>query len=102
MGIRNWFKKRKSKTQHSENMQIVVIDQKAPSIADGMAISKSRQIELEHYVRMAFWSSNDAFYILEQITAKCNHVNEVTFVVMEFCRTRMALHMSNRKNKYYL
>ena len=67
-----------------------MIDNKADSIPEGLGITEERQMELISYVQLAFMFSQDSFYILEKIIEKCKHTNEITFVVLEFSRTRIA------------
>lgn len=82
-----------------------MIDNKAVTITEGLGITEERANELSHYVQLAFMFSQDAFYVLEKIIDKCKHTNEITFVVLEFSRTRISMAMANgdfktNKNKY--
>ena len=101
----NWFKKKKKQYPEYENLKLRVIDNKAPTVTEGLGITEERAEQLRHYVQLAFMYSQDSFYILEKVIDKCKHTNEVTFVVMEFSRTRISMAMANgefktNKNSY--
>ena len=99
------FKRNKTKYPEYNHLKLLVIDNKAPTVTEGLGITEERAEQLRHYVQLAFMYSQDSFYILEKVIDKCKHTNEVTFVVMEFSRTRISMAMANgefktNKNSY--
>ena len=94
----NWFKKKKYPEYN--HLKLLVIDNKAATVTEGLGISQERAEELTHYVKMAFMYTQDSFFILEKCIDKCKHTNEITLVVMEFARTRIAMEMARKQNMY--
>ena len=95
MSWKNIFKRNKTSYPEYNHIKLLVIDNKALTITEGLGIAEDRAEQLRHYVQLAFMFSQDSFYILEKIIDKCKHTNEVTFVVMEFSRTRISMAMAN-------
>lgn len=95
MSWKNIFKRNKTNYPEYNHLKLLVIDNKALTITEGLGITENRAEQLRHYVQLAFMFSQDSFYILEKIIDKCKHTNEVTFVVMEFSRTRISMAMAN-------
>ena len=99
MSWKNIFKRNKAKYPEYNHLKLLVIDCKAPTVTEGLGITEDRAEQLRHYVQLAFMYSQDSFYILEKVIDKCKHTNEVTFVVMEFSRTRISMAMANGEFK---
>jgi hypothetical protein len=93
------FKKNKKMYPEYKHLKLLVIDNNAPTVTEGLGITEERAGELTYFVQLAFMCSQDAFYVLEKIIDKCKHTNEVTYVVLEFSRIRISMLLANQEFK---
>ena len=60
------FKRNKTKYPEYNHLKLLVIDNKAPTVTEGLGITEERAEQLIHYVQFAFMYSQDSFHILEK------------------------------------